>query len=149
MRTRARVNALRKIAQLRDLQRVAAEMEAARASARLHGLDADRDECLAVLGTDEKSWAAQLTGATINVGMALAWSDAVRNREGDIHRMNQEIWSAESDRSDRIAELQRAVAQADVAGQLASKARRDMARKHEEAVLNDLGDRMTWRSAGS
>jgi hypothetical protein len=143
------VRTLRKIAEVRSIQRQSAEAEVARAAAATRRVEAQRAARLARLESSEQGWAALLGAPTLNLSLAAAWSAEVLDGEAELGRADANLALARDEQSQRNGAWSQAIARADNADDMARNAARRASRRREEAALAELADRVSRRMSGS
>ena len=141
------IRTLNRILDVRLVQRMAAEMEVARADAALRDLEARRCESLGVLQEEQESWSGSVAGSPINLDMAACWSSAILEREAGLRSLDTQVAGAEDDKRRMNGAWRDSMAREDVAESLARSARRSARRRREESALGDLADRTARRGS--
>src|SRR5262245_57998248 len=127
MRRKDNPSLLRQIAHVRDLQRLAAEAEAARAAAALRSKTAVCTEAEQGLQSIEESWLASVRAPTVRVDIMPLWSNAAIEQGEIVRRANMDVEAAARNANRRVADWHGAVAAHDIAQELARDAAKDRA----------------------
>lgn len=145
MSRRDRARILTEIVAVRQVQERAAKMAVGRANAELEALGQARSVADDRLEQDQRRWTAAMAGPGLDPGLAGAWSAAVLRAEGEVRDVDVRIGQAEAQKARRSDDWRIALSRADLAADLAGKARRARDRADEEAALADLTDRIAHR----
>ena len=149
MRSRDDVKTMKKIAEVRAIQRQTAELRAATAAELERKLDSQRSDAVARLTDDEGRWSASLSSSSLNLHVLGAWAAAIRTGQADLRHLDSRIREA-SDQGDRLrADWRKAIACSDTAKAMARKALIRRERRREEAALADFADLPTRRGTPS
>jgi len=132
---------LSQIAEVRDIQRQAAEAELMSASLALRERQAAQADGAARLASQHEQWISALSEPSMNLGGMAVWGRAVGDAVRDLDALDREVGDAEALKTSRAAALGQAQARAEAMKVLEKAARRREARAREEAVLADLADR--------
>jgi hypothetical protein len=132
---------LREVAEVRELQRSAAESEAARAAAAESEARSGREAGSARLQREQEGWSALVEGRSFDPAMAGAWSSAIGQREDELDELDQALDAAANERERKATRWHAAEAQARAADAEARRSARDAARHREEAALAEAADR--------
>lgn len=136
---------LRQIAEIRSLQRLAAENVAERAAASLRqkqqATDAAERECLRI----EANWSAVLASPSFSPDLAGAWSAALLRQTTAARQARSEIGPAEADLDQRKRASHIAMAYEDVAKEWAEAISRDWRRYHDQSRVMEMAERFAQR----
>jgi hypothetical protein len=146
MRRRANVKTIKEVMQVRAIQRLAAEMQVVRATEALRQLDASRDESVNRLQDEQERWSEVVSGPSLGLHFAGAWSEAILRGEAELGRLDLQIVDAEAERTLRSGEWRAAQARADAAKVMADRVHRHERRLREEAELGEMTDRFMRRA---
>ncbi len=146
MRRRHDPALLRQIAAIRDLQRVAAEGEAARAASALRERQEARAESERQRFAAEQSWSETLDSPPLHIELARLWSAIVRQREGVVLQASADADSAAAELERRTTNWHAARMRGDSAHGMARKAVRARQHARDETALQDAADRHAQRS---
>jgi hypothetical protein len=136
---------LRKIVEMRGVQRLAAEMGVARANAALAEVEVRREGWSRRLRDDQKSWSESLANRALSVEIVGAWAMAIHDGEAALRVIGGEITAAEQVRAERAETWGQALAREKAAEKIAATAMRKMLRRREETALGDAEDRFAQR----
>lgn len=140
MRAGEKVAMLRKIAEIRELQRVAAEAETMRAVRMLEETKAVHNECINASQAAEAGWLNSLS-APQQEELSRLWS-ALLVREGQaVVSASSDLDEATNARDRRASDWRTAVGRKDLAERMARNAFRALARAREEDSLHEATDR--------
>lgn len=149
MRAREKSRAVRRIADLRALQRHAAQAQAMRMSALAVELREQREREAETLGERQAGWAMCHASGPLDLGMAQVWRQAIDGQGERLRRVDEDVARHEVELQAANRAWHAASLQADAAEGLAAKARRAVSHRSEEARVNDAEDRMSlkwgWR----
>lgn len=146
MSGRDEVRRTREILEVRVLQRRAAEQQVEREAARCRSLDDARDESLSRLAALHESWSASITGATLGLTMAGAWSVALGREFDGLSQLDLDIAEAQDDRRSAAEAWRGAMAREEAADTLTRMTARRARRRAEEFVLGEVADSIARRS---
>jgi hypothetical protein len=145
MRRRDEVSLLRAITEIRDLQRAAAEMEAARAAAALREKNDVKSEAERACQSSEERWLNAVQAPAIRLDVMPLWSAHVIREGESARRASSDAEAASAELKRRATDWHAAVARRDAAGALACEAAKDEQRRREEAALQEAADRHARR----
>lgn len=145
MNRRGKSKTIKKIFEVRKVQRLAAEMQVMQATAKLRQLDASREESVNRLRSDFDCWSQVVSGPSLGLHFAGAWSNVILRGEAELGGINAQIGKAEDERTRRGEEWRAAQARADAAKAMGDRALRHERRLREEAELADVADRFMQR----
>lgn len=145
MRRKTDAALLRKIAAIRDLQRVAAEGQAQRAASTLREKSEIRGENERQRTVTEESWLHSLSAPPIRMEIARAWSAALLQQEDAVRHAARECDGAATELDRRTSDWHIATMRCETATDVARKAMKDRARRREETALQDASDRHAQR----
>jgi len=140
MRRRDEVSLLRAITEVRDLQRAAAEMEAARAAAALREKNEAKSEVERARQSSEECWLNAVQGPAIRLEIVPLWSAQMVHESESARRAFADAEAASAELKRRAADWHAAVARRDAAGALAREAAKDEQRRRDEATLQESAD---------
>ena len=149
MRRRRELATMRKIVEVRDLQRLAAEMRAARAAEALTALDEKRAEGERRLDTEQARWAEWVGRPSLDLQMTNALSSLVLAEQDGLQRLDGEIAEAQEVKTTAAEDWMQASARLETAEDLTKAAARRVRRWREEAALVEAHDRFAQRKAMS
>jgi hypothetical protein len=149
MRLGSDMTALRKIVEVRFVQRRAAEIEVVRAAAHLARTRVHRDVSKENLNLDQRCWSQTVSEPSMSVHLALTWSAAILAGEATLRRMEEKVVSADAEKSRRGGDWCAAQARLQAAQDLANSASKKVRRLREETALNHLADRLLQRRVNS
>jgi hypothetical protein len=147
MRARDRAIALEQIADIRLLQRQAAQGAVARMQALICQLQERRDALLGQIQQQQQSWRAALQSKSMDLGVAAAWSAKIRQGQIDLDAIAQELRIAQDQLTHEQARLRDAISRSDVAKDVSRSADRALHRQLEEASLHGLAELFLSRQA--
>ena len=145
MPRREDVTLLRKIAVIRDLQRIAAQGHAVRAVAAAKEKDQVLLESESALKSDEDVWMNFLGAPSLQVEMFPSWSAILRGQQKAVQLASDAVDAARNVSEQRAAQWHTAEKRCDSASDMVRKAARGAARRQEEAALQDASDRHAQR----
>jgi hypothetical protein len=145
-RARSRAIAFEAIAEVRRVQRLAAEMDVARAASVLRALGFKREAQVETLQADQSAWARSVS-SSFNLPLAQVWARAVFDGEGALVGLDHEIRSGEREKEQASDSWRTALARFDAVEALAASAMREARRRRDEDALNDLTDAASQRRA--
>ena len=94
MPNRNDVKTMRRIAEVRALQRQAAEQRAAGAASEQRKLEGQRKDAAEHLGEEEQSWSVSLSSSSLDLHLAGAWSASIRTGHDSLGRLDQQVRNA-------------------------------------------------------
>lgn len=147
MPRRASLKQMKDVMQVRDVQRLAAEMQVVRINAELRQLDAQRDESVNKIQMDHDRWVEVISGPSFGLDFADGWSRSILQGEAELGRIDVQIGQTEDERTRRSEAWQASQARADAAEAMAGRAHRRERRLAEEAELAEATDRFLQRGA--
>jgi len=136
---------LRLLVTLRELQKAEIELRVSKSSNNLRRLDHHRAECVDLIDGQVEAWAASISGSSVGLDFARAWSNAIRDGEAALGRIDLQIEEAAVAHTALSAGLAVAGAHAEAAAQLRDRAVRRERRRREEQAMADFGDRHLYR----
>jgi hypothetical protein len=139
---------LKRIAGIRDLQRSAAEAQAARAGAALREKQGVRDACELQRQAAQDGWAASLSAPPLQMETAALWSAVLLREDRGVRRAATDVDAATADLERRTAGWHAATNRRDAAQDMADAAMKDKIRHREEIALQDASDRHVQRWSG-
>lgn len=141
MRRKTDAALLRKIATIRDLQRIAAEGRAQRAASTLREKGEIHTESEKQRTATEENWLRSMSALPIRMELAKAWSAALLQQEDVVRQAARECDRASTELDRRTADWRIATMRHETATDMAHKATKDRARRREETALQDVSDR--------
>lgn len=145
MRLKQKAVQMKELAQVRGLQRLRSEAEAARAAAAL----ATRNEALAQAEHERdagaQAWLEAVSANAVSPEIAGLWSQVLRRREAAVGSAERNADQARRERDRCSEEFCAATMRCEVADDLAREAQGEYARQHEERVLQDALDAHAMR----
>lgn len=141
MTRRDRVRQLRRIQEVRTVQRLAAEMETARALAHLSGLEQDRADKVERVRSAQAAWSQTVSGGSIRLDATKAWFDEVERGESELVALGELCRAARSASEAATDELAASMGRAEVADVMSRAAQRRLTLKLQAVTLDDLADR--------
>ncbi|HEX8527296.1 hypothetical protein [Allosphingosinicella sp.] len=145
MKRRDEALSMKRIAEIRALQLVAAQGAAVSASKLLSGIEGERDSEALTLGAEQRSWAEAVGGGSFSPELATAWAAAIVRREEGIRGLDDRIGAAASHSDTCKAEWRSADLKARAAEEKARRAGKQAARLREESALGELADRLAGK----
>jgi hypothetical protein len=136
---------LKRIATIRDLQRDAAQAQAARAAATLCEAQNLHDERARTRQSAEAGWMASLSLPPLHMEAAALWSAALLREDQGVRRALADIDQATSELALCTAHWRAATNRSDAARDMAKAAVRDKNRRREESSLDEAADRHAQR----
>lgn len=147
MARRDKTRMLRRIVEVRAVQRQAAEQKVAEANQALARLDARQAAQRNALADHHRQWQAALGAPSLSLPLMQAWSFEVLKGEADLLQTAGEIERARDEKADRSRAWHIASALADAADAVAGRAETLDRRRLDEARLNEVSDRFAHRVA--
>ena len=141
MRRKDEVSRLRAITEIRELQRVAAEMETARAAAILREKNEAKTDAERERQSSEEHWLDAVQAPAIRLDLMPLWSARVMRQGESVQRSSADAEAASAELKRRAGNWHAAVARRDAADTLACEAAKDEQRRREEAALQESADR--------
>jgi hypothetical protein len=145
MRRKMKVSQLRKIADIRALQRAASEGEAARANLALVERSQALERTKRERAADEEQWRDMVCGSNFNLGVIPLWTRIVMRRDVAVRQAADEAETAKSIRDRSLSRLHAAEQRSDVAENMARRALREHLRKIEKDALQAAADQHLQR----
>lgn len=136
--------AVRKVAQIRQVQRERAELDAARASARLRELYEQRREEAGAQRLRQAEWIQSLAGRLLSLPLAQAWAANIASGATLLTQIDGQIIEASRQKDETASDWRAAQARSEAADLIATDIERRMRRLREEATMNELVDRYAW-----
>jgi hypothetical protein len=136
---------LGRVLEVRQTQRLAAEMDLSRKLKARDALDDRRRESLDSLADHHRAWSRTVQAASFNLGLAQAWVAAIEIRQAQTDALSAELTGAAEAAVDAKTGLLQAIARCDCVEKLSQSALRRLARGREAAVLNALDDQTAQR----
>lgn len=146
MRRGADVRAIRKVQEVRLVQRMAAELAVGRAGLALVEAEAERGRRAEQLDQDQAAWAQSMTARPFGLEVALAWSAEVLKSQAGLIEADAEAREAAAEKDRKAGDWRGALAREDAADDVARTLFGRVRRAREEALLNELADRAARRS---
>lgn len=141
MRGADRVRTLAAVAAIRQVQRRAAESELAQAAATAAKALQTRQAQGQALHAAEQGWLQSLTSQGMGPEMPRAWSGEVLAREQDLNAGLAALDQAKAQQDAANSALRARVADEHAAERMHKAAKRDVARRTEEALVAEAADR--------
>ncbi|MDR3508034.1 MAG: hypothetical protein P4L64_09075 [Caulobacteraceae bacterium] len=141
MRRREQAQTLVSLMRIRTVQRQAAEMRAAAAAVRLRGLEDQRRAGEARVEQHQIAWSQVMGRPHIPLDLAGAWTLALSRETQALASLAPQVRQAQADRSQCNGEWRTAIAQAQVAEDLANAARRALEQARQDRLLGEVEDR--------
>jgi len=142
---RDRSRRLKELVQVRDLQRLRAEGEAARAALEAKTRHAMLDESELARDASAERWRMAMSESAVMTELAALWSNDLKRRECDVGEAVRAKETADAQRARRARDYDAALARRDAIKELARKAEKADARKQDDAALQDALDQGTLR----
>lgn len=145
MRARHVAASLWQVAEIRGLQRVAAENAAATAAASLREKEEAAKSAEQERDGIERNWSAVLAGPSLPLDLAGAWSGALLRQEAALGQARSEVDFANTRLDQERRGSREATARDDMAREMAQAASRDWRRRCDEAQIQDTAERFAQR----
>lgn len=148
MKNRDRVESLRQISAIRNLQRIAAEGRAARAASAVREKEAAKLESERVREQAAAAWLDVVSAPSLRLDMSHLWSRELGRREQAVRHASASVDTAASELERRTKAWHGARTQCDAAQDMFERALKDQMRRREEDALQDASDRhaqLAWR----
>ena len=139
-----KLRAVRQVAQIRKTQREAAELAAARASARLRELNEQRGEQARAQRLRQAQWVQSLAGKVLSLPLAQAWSADIASGAAHLEQIDNQINESSRQKDLAACEWRAAQARSEAVDLIAMDLNRRMQRLREEAAISELADRYAW-----
>ena len=145
MRQRTKIDLLRKVSDVRRLQRAAAEADLARADRTLR----EKAEALHLRETErdavEVSWKDAVCAPVLRLETMALWTDAVAQQDRQVQHATTAVDSSVAARNRSVAGLHIAERCSKVASGIAQRARKEHRQKLDEDAQQDAADRHLQR----
>jgi hypothetical protein len=145
MRQKVKIDLLRKVSDIRRLQRVVAEAELAGADRTLR----EKVEALNLSETErntvEESWKDVVCGPLLRLETMALWTDAVARQDRQVQHATTAVDSSVAARNRSVAGLHIAERCSKVASGIARRARKEHRQKLDENAQQDAADRHLQR----
>jgi hypothetical protein len=133
--------ALKTVARVRELQRVAAQNKAAAAASVVREAERVLAEHKSQSDASAAGWSSAMQSARLDLMATSLWSVEVLRDEARVRQSSLEVQASLQERERRGADWASAQMRADAATKLADNAGRAKARSKEEAALQTAADR--------
>src|SRR5262249_28603518 len=135
----------RTIATIRDLQRQAAETEAARAAVALREKENAKDQAEHDRQSSEENWLNTVQAPAMRLDTMPLWSTHVIREHESVRRASAQAHTASTEMKRRATDWHAAVARRDAADSLARDAAKNEQRRRDEAALQESADQHARR----
>ena len=133
------------VMEVRGVQRRAAEMQVLKADAELRQLDDRRHRSVEKLKGEMEAWSRSVTGRSVGLEIAAAWSRTILQGEAELDRTDLQIDQAKAERTRLGHEWAAASARSDAARTMGERALRRARRQREEQDLSNFADQFAQR----
>ncbi len=141
MRRGGDVVAIRKVQEVRLIQRLAAELAVGKANAALAKARDERDDVAGQLNEDQTAWSGSLAMRPFMPEVAAAWSAEVLRSQARLAQAESSVTTADEEKTRRSGDWRDALAREDAAEAIARPLFTRVRRAREEAILAELADR--------
>ncbi|HYF23061.1 MAG TPA: hypothetical protein VD929_06650 [Caulobacteraceae bacterium] len=145
---KSETHVLAEIAEIRRVQRLAAEARFQRSRAAELRAEAAHAEALDRLAQDETAWNERVTGASVQIDSVMRWSGIIARDEAELRVADEGVRSAAAERATDSDAWSAAQARARTAEDAARTAGRADERRREEALSAELADRVSRAGRG-
>jgi hypothetical protein len=142
-----RIDLLRQVATIRDLQHAVAEEKAARSASELHAKTSAQTEKECLREATQENWLGALSGPSLQVEVSRLWSLELLRQEQAVNQATSRVKAATSELERNTAGWHVATIQKDTAHTMVREAAKDNARRREEAALQNASDRHAQRGS--
>jgi len=139
---------LAEIAEIRRVQRLAAEARVQQARAAELRAEAAQVEACERLKDDEAAWSERVSGASVQIDSVMRWSGIIARDEAELRIAEQGVRSAAAERTTQSDAWAAAQARARTAEDAARAASRADERRREEVRAAEMADRVSRAGRG-
>ncbi len=141
MRRGRDVVAIKKVQEVRLVQRMAAELAVGKAKAALAAAQTAREDVAAQLAQDQTAWSRSMSTRPFTPEVAAAWSAEVLRSQTRLTEAETHVTTADEEKARRSGEWRDAMAREDTAKAVARPLFARVRRAREETLLAELADR--------
>jgi hypothetical protein len=145
MRAKQKAVFLRQVADIRSLQRAAAEADALKATAQLRKARLAEEEAGVARDKTEHGWQTALSAPTFVMDITSLWARALLGANARLEQARAETNQAQTDLDDQRHELRGAISRQQWAGEISRTASKSWTRHRDEAALNIISDQWLQR----
>jgi hypothetical protein len=145
MRAKQKAMFLQQVADIRALQRAAAEAGALKATAQLRDARRAEEEASKARDNTEHGWRTALAAPSLVMDITSLWARALLGANAHFERARAETDQAQSDLAEQKQELEGAISREQWAGAISRTASKSWARQRDEAALHVMSDQWLQR----